>query len=100
MQIDVTQELKTLSGAPIPVDETREPFTLRAVCVNVLLGQAADERGITGEEKFKRYELARKIYNEDKPELSVEDLALLKKLIGAGYAPLVVGQAWQMIDPK
>ena len=38
-----------------------------------------------------------KIYKKE-DDLSVEELALLKKLIGKAYTPLIVGQSWKIIE--
>jgi hypothetical protein len=52
-----------------------------------------------GDEKVRRYRLARKLFNASKVELTPEDVVLLKSLIGQIYGPLVVGQVWDLLDP-
>ena len=85
----------TLSGNR----ELRVPITLRSVCVNVLMGLGPDERGMGGEEKARRFSLGMKVHKVKEPlELKSEQIVLLKKLIGAAYAPLVVGQVFEMLD--
>jgi len=81
-----------------------KPFTLRTATANVLLMSETDGTGrpkeLNGEEKVKRYALAMKIYKSDGlVDLEVEEIALLKKLIGRAYGPLTVGQAWEVLDP-
>jgi hypothetical protein len=75
--------------------------TLRGVCVEALLASYEDERALAGEEKLKRWELAMKIKKaQDPADLSVEEISLIKKLIGKAYGALVVGQAWSMLEGK
>lgn len=75
------------------------PYTLRAICVQALMGIFDDERGLSGEEKLARYELALRINKAEEPvELKAEDVALLKKLIAKGFATIIVGQAWKALD--
>ena len=48
----------------------------------------------------KRYVIAQKIYEckEKTVNLTVEDISLLKKLIGNMYLPLIVGQAYSFLE--
>jgi len=44
-------------------------------------------------------ELATKINNAKNPQLSAEDIALIKRLVAKGYAAAFVGPAWKLLDP-
>lgn len=98
MKINVTQQFHEIDGTPATVGEEKNPFMLRKVLVESLLLTYNDEAHLPGEEKVKRYELAVKIQREDEPELKIEDIALVKKLVGKAYAPIIVGQAWSMLE--
>ena len=94
MKINFTAELKTLGG-----ESLQPPTTLKEVAVNALLAMLEDERHISGEDKAKRWLLATRIYsNPEGVDLAVEEVALIKNLIGKAYLPLIVGQAWQMLE--
>ncbi|MCP4674323.1 MAG: hypothetical protein GY854_02155 [Deltaproteobacteria bacterium] len=104
MQFNVGKQLKDFEGNPIldgKLDTKGNPskLTLRKVCVNAL---TAPESGISGEDHCHRYQLAMQIYQTDKAmSVSVEDIALIKRLISNAYpSPLVVGQALEMLDPS
>jgi hypothetical protein len=60
-----------------------------------------DEQQLSGEEKDRRGELARSIRAATAGDfkLKLEDLALIKKLIGKAYGPLIVNGAWRLLDP-
>lgn len=106
MQIDYAVPFTTLKGRVIPLDERDEdgallPFTLGTLCVEVL-SMAQDQ--VSGKEKIRRYEMAKRIMEQESAGQPVEindaDLKLLKKLIGASrYAPLIVGQAFGILGP-
>jgi hypothetical protein len=49
--------------------------------------------------KVKRFRLAEVASKGGQQELAVEDVALLKQLIGKCFAPLVVGRAYDIIEP-
>ena len=108
MKIDVTQNLKQLDGSPLTQATARCPecgqttesriLILRRVVVDALMAQRQDQE-LSGGQKVRRYAIATQIHNEDAPDLKVEDVALIKKLVGEVYGPLVVGQAWAMLDP-
>jgi hypothetical protein len=101
MQVNFDQKLLNLDGTEVVNPNDKEPTLLRGIAVTALLAQFEDERSLSGEDKLKRWELALKIKNgEDPIELSVEEISLVKKLIGKGFVVLVVGQAWKMLEGK
>lgn len=73
-----------------------QPFTIKMALQNVLLEQTKDDIGI--QEKIKRYELALQINKSEVLDIKVEDVALLKKLVGERYNPLIVGRIFEVLD--
>jgi hypothetical protein len=53
---------------------------------------------LAGEDKFKRWQIAQKIDEHLEAEISVEDVALIKRLIGKAFGPIVVGPAFQLLE--
>ena len=96
MKIDFSTRLKNFDGTD--AEEDKKPLVLASVCVNSLLGVYSDEQQLPGTEKAKRYELALKIKDGGTIDLPVEDIAKLKELVGKAYAPIVVGQAYKMLE--
>lgn len=78
------------------VEDQRKPVELKVIAMNALMAVNPDEK-IDGAEKVKRYDLALRIAR-DEEEFAVEDTALVKKLIGDGFGPLIVGQAYKMLE--
>lgn len=105
--IDFEATIKNSDGTPV-TDKDGVPLikqpTLGSLCESALFAQYADERDATGketitpEEKFSRWKLSTKLHGNN-VTLSAEELALLKKFVGKAYGPLVVGQAWTLLDP-
>ena len=106
MKLDVTRQLTNLDGTPLErpsracptcgrADES-EPITLRAVATTSLLAQSRDQ--VPGDEKAKRWALAIRIEQEDAPVLDLDELALVKRLVGEIQPPLVVGQVWAWLE--
>ena len=100
MALDFTQPITTLDGKPFkdPSGQVSD-ITLAVIAENALLQAYSDETNLSGEDKIKRYALARKIEDNKKVDLSAEEIALLKKLIAKSYNPLITGQSWHMLDP-
>jgi hypothetical protein len=96
MTIDVTQQLKDLEGKPLK--EAGKDVILRDIVNTALLASFPDERNLPGKEKQRRYKLACRIMVQDKPDLELEDVTLVKRLVGEAYSPLIVGQAWDMLE--
>ena len=106
MKIDFTVIMRELdTGAPIPdaqasTKDKNVPLTLKAVAYRALLAQFQDEPA-DGERSYRRYKVASKILDAEDPtevELTTEEVADLKKLIGKGWSPVVVGCAWDEIE--
>lgn len=93
--IDFTSILLDLDSKPLKDGETI--YTLGHVSTNALIVTHVDER-IDGEEKVKRFMLACKTKGPA-VTLTAEEIALIKKLVGKAYGPLVVGRAWALLDP-
>ena len=94
MKVNFAQALKTLDGALIT--EGDKVITLKRVCQTALLGQYQQEQA-DGQEKARRWLLATTL-KDDELDITPEDAALLKKVIGYAYTPLVVGQAYEMLN--
>jgi len=95
MKINFNQTIKNIKG------EVVKDLTLKSVSIEALLATFEDERSLSGEEKVKRFVLATRIEsNSNDMDFKVEDVAKIKQLIGKGYGPLVVGQAWEMLEGK
>jgi hypothetical protein len=106
MTIDFSQPLKGIDekGAIVTLtekgpDQVVRPVTLAVVAYSALL--RPDEKAADAE-KMTRYKLAFQIAQASGPvELSLDDAAMVKRLIGQNPSPLVVGQAFEMLEaPK
>lgn len=100
MKIDFLQPIKTLDGEdiPNPDSKTGDPLTLKTICINSLLASDRESEQESGEKKYERYLLAQKIHAGKEEDFKAEDIALIKKLVGKIYIPLVVGRAYQLLD--
>ena len=101
---DFTAPILDFDNTPASACPASDPgcgkvLTLSDVAIASLMGTFPDERDLSGEEKIKRFGLAMRIRNAKDISLTAEEIALLKKIIGRSYGPLVVGRAYPMIDP-
>lgn len=96
--VDFKAEIRGLDGKPIPASETdKTPVTLGSIAEVALISPGGLET-LTPDEKSRRFFLALKIHEGKGDRLTVEELALVKKAIGAVYGPLVYGRAVELID--
>jgi hypothetical protein len=100
MTIDLTQALKTVKGDTIK-DESGNPLTLRDIIITALNAPDATLKEGSGKEKLRRFHLAENVWKAEKEiTLSSEDVVLIKTVIDRTYpSSLIVGQAWEMIEP-
>jgi hypothetical protein len=99
MKVNFGKELKTLDGKSISFAD-RKVTKLKDICLDALLATFEDERNLAGEEKARRYVLATQIYSNSDTDLTIEDVALIKRLIGKGFAPIIVGQAFEILENR
>lgn len=110
MQIDFNQKIMNAKGdGPLPKfvlcancqrsfpeSQKDNEFTLGDVASDALF---TPEQGVVGEEAAKRGALAIEIVRSKEPlNLTVEQVALIKKRIGETKTPLVITQAWGMLE--
>lgn len=96
--VDFKSEIKGLDGKPIPISETdKTPVTLGSVAEVALIAPGGVEP-LTPEEKTRRFFLALKIHEGKDGNFTVEELTLVKKVIGSVYGPLIYGRAVELID--
>lgn len=100
MKINFSIEIEDLEGNPIPKSETNKTnATVGSCCINALMASYEDEKGLSGDDKVKRLNLAQKIHSDKSEyEYTAEDVVLLKKLVGKAYAPLVVGRVYEVLE--
>ncbi len=98
MRINFDTVLLDLKGNPIK-DGGNDDLTLSAACCASLLTGYPDEQGLSAKDKMRRYRVAQKISQGGEQDLSVEEIADVKMLISKFYAPMVVGPAYDILDP-
>lgn len=107
MKVNVLTVLMHINGEPLiatpankdanpPVEEVK--MTLRKACVDALCGVFQGDNP-DGTEKYRRWNLAKIIQKFDEPELRVDDLKLIKDMIAKAYGPIVIGPAYELLDP-
>lgn len=74
-------------------------LTLGRAAANALFAAYPDERDLPAEEKWARAELAMRLLRGDAVELTAEEVAKVKKLIGKCYSGLVIMRAYPLLDP-
>ena len=96
MKINVNQTLKTIEGVIMKdmVDGNAVDATVKTAIVNAVLSPVKDESGV---DKVKKYELAKKIYASDEVDLDEKEIALIKERVGEGFAPIIVGQIFELL---
>lgn len=101
MKINLDAPVLDYEDKPIttPPDEegATKPLTFFDVFVNALNGIGPGEQ-LPAETKNKIYQITRKIYLNKEPNLTPDQLILIKERVGKAYAPVVVGRVIDLID--
>lgn len=100
-KINLNTPITQIDGQPLP-----EPLDFQGAVVNGLL--AADSTALSVDEKIQRFQLAKKIQQAalnagdgsgpNAVDLSLDERAIIKKVCGAIYTPLVIGQLAAMLE--
>ena len=97
--VDFNSFVTNLDGSPtVGPDGKQMEVKLGVIIQNALLADYKDEQ-IAGEEKIKRFLLAKNIQEHRDYSMTTEEIVLVKKLVAKSYPPLITGQVWQAIDP-
>lgn len=87
-----------LDPANNPIPDTFENITLGSVCIEALLANKPNEN-VSGPEKVSRFMLAASIRKAKGPiDLTVEDVAKIKELLGTFMTTLVCGAASLLLE--
>jgi hypothetical protein len=103
MKIDFNQALEDFDGKPVVFAAQKEgeatPLLLKRVATEALLN-AAPEMGDQARVKIAHFELARRVHTStDSIDLRAEDIALIKDVVSKYWSTLVVGLAFELLDP-
>jgi len=96
MKIKLNEVLKDIDGKT-SLKLQNKVMTLKDVSIQAILTPGKDERP---EQKYKNYEIFRKLSEGGEIDLSVEDISYLKRKIGELFPPLIMGQAWDILEKK
>lgn len=97
MYINVSKQISDLRGNPLR--DASEILTIGGCICTALLAQHDADRGLSGDKKVERWRLAMAIVDKVFPvEVTIEQAALIKKLVADTFGPLVVGQIWDAIE--
>lgn len=99
MRVDFTQVLLDTKGQPIKEDGSAKDLTLQTVAETALLAVFRDEaESMQSGQKVALFKLALRCV--DVADLKVEDVAVIKTRIGKSFGPLIVGRAFELIEPE
>ena len=95
MKIKINEQLKDINGQDIKIPSG--VMTVKSVAIESLLFPKEKD---TVKEKMEKYELYKKLRDckKDEIELTVEEIAKLKAIIGETKPPVVMGQVWDILE--
>ncbi len=107
MKLDMTAPLVGFDGLPLEQDfigsdgkKAKRPVVLRDVIITALNSPGPRYAEESVEEKFKRGFLSVEAHTKSEIEVTVEDAAMMKKLVAASFAPLLVYRAHLALDGR
>lgn len=97
MKVNFDTEITQLNGKPILIED--EKATLRSVCVAALYLLYKDEVQMSSGNKFKRYQLAKKVFKATKEtDMTIEELSEIKTVIAKNYGPMILGPVYNILE--
>lgn len=96
MIIDTTTVLNDVDGEPMK--DAKGELTLRRVIQAAMVSTFPEDAKMEGDEKVRLWGLAMAA-NADTVEWTPEQVATVRRRIGKGYGPAVVGPAYALLDP-
>lgn len=100
MKIVFSAALCTLAGAQMMMSsEDETPATLGLVCIQAVLTHLPDDPKTPGL-SAKLFGLAIRLNGADEVEIDAADVDLLKRRLESIFPPLIVGQAWNLLEGR
>ncbi len=100
MKIDFSAELRTLAGAQMMMSsEDETPASLGLVCIQAVLTHLPDDPKVPGL-SAKLFALAVRLNGAGDVEIEAADIDLLKRRLESLFPPLIVGQAWNLLEGR
>ena len=106
MIVKLDSRIKSLNGMVLQdIDRNgniQGDITIKSIIVEALLRPHPSEDKLSGMERMKRFSLAQKVYgSKEEVELMVEEIALIKELVGIKNFPvLIVGRTFNILEGK
>lgn len=101
MKIKVDQKIFGVDGIEALKADKGRDLTFKDVAISSLLPPLQDD---DDKKKFARYEIFKKLRDdvskEGTVELSVEDIAIIKRSIGKHQPPLIMGQCYDVLEAE
>jgi hypothetical protein len=97
MLVKVNVPLTTLDGQVMKDNDSQGKAvdaTVKSVIVNAVLAPVEKETGV---EKVAKYELAKKVFENDEVDLDETEIKTIKDAVGKQFAPIVVGQIFELL---
>lgn len=96
MLVKVNVPLLTMDGQVMKdnVDGQAVDATVKMAIVNGVLSPVQNESGV---DKVRKYELATKVFINDEVDLTVDEITLIKDRVGEVFAPIIVGQIYELL---
>ena len=97
MLVNVNVPLKSIEGnimQDVDAQGNATDAIVRMAIVNAILSPVDKELGV---DKVRKYELAKKVYASDEVDLNEDEIKLIKDRVGAAFAPIVVGQIYELL---
>lgn len=96
MKLNCKKVITNLKGKPF--QEEGKNLTLGDVCCNALLFSYPEEKNVSGKVKYERWKLAAKLVDGGTVDVTLEDMTLIKDLVGKFYGPLLVGPIYNILE--
>ena len=99
MRINFDEVLKELDGSEITekVKDVESQVTLKTICVRALTTPLQADANLTGEDAFKRLELARKINKGGEQEIEPAQAVLITDRAAKMFGIMVSGQVYEKL---
>lgn len=97
MKIDLMHTFNGVDGEPLV--ENGKPLTVGKIITNAIMGSYEQDKTLTGEHKADLFSLwFDKVKDKDKTDFTSKEVELIRKRVGYGYSPIVVGQIYKLIE--
>ena len=98
MKISLDTKITDFKGKVMLQGE--DALTMQDVLLTSVMNPLETDKALSGQKKYELYNIGIEIGKGKIVDFTAEEVVMLKNRIAQTHVPLIIGQVWNLLDPK